>query len=517
MVKNWASLQPRKQRRYILEGVRDVRRFYRSPYFLNFEPYEFQDEVSYELVHDNSIRDAVILVGMRAGKTTLGGSLSAYYLFRMSLIQDPAVTFGLLPRSPVRMTNMATSREQGKETIFDFFKNFVEESPYFQEIPDLVVMTEQIRLEDRNFRAVNLSSSSGSSVGKTSVLTSFDEADLFDDTEGKDGIQQVWSRVTKATKTLRKITNGEYGKTFTISSYGEFPIGGFMDRMIAIAQKADHMIWRKLPTWDANPLYTIDDFKEDFVTDYSGTMRDFGCDARAVQSTYIKDEEIIHRAMNWERPNFFDFYFSPNRDQNVKYYQSFMEKGEYYLTGDPSLKKDAFGIALGHTTGKHVQVMKERDKEIEVVFLNEVIIDGLYRLRPEDYRFGEIDPTHVEEIFLDICSHIPVTACAFDTWAFPILQSKLRRLGTIVENHVVRVPECDLLKDMMMYGAVELCGHDHFIKEAKELMISANGKRIDHPKHGSKDMWDAAALITWLSSEPLQERVPFRPMIARRF
>lgn len=516
MVKSWASLNARDQLRIKRQCVLDVRQFYRNPYMLNFSPFPVQDDISWNLIHRNEVRDCIALLGMRSGKTTIGGGISAYYLFRMSLIQDPASLFGLLPRSPIRMTNMATSKEQGKETIFDFFKNFVEESPYFQEIPDLEIQVERIILHDRNFRAISLSSTSGSSVGKTSILTCFDEADLFDDTDRKDGIQQVWSRVTKATKTLRKISNGEYGKTLTISSFGEFPIGGFMERMIEIAKISDHMIWYKLATWDANPLFDKTDFEEDFKTDYAGAMRDFGCDARAVGSTFIKDEEIINRSINPDRRNFFSFYFSPDRAKDVDIYRTVLRGGgEYYLCGDPSLKHDSFGIALGHTTGKEVQVAIQREKEIEVVSFSEIIVDGLWRLRPADYHIGEIDPTHVEEIFLDIASHIPISAMTFDTWAFPILQAKVQRMGIPVDNKIIRRDECIVLKNMMQYGAIDICDYDPFRIEAKQLMD--NGKRVDHPKGGSKDVWDAVALLAWSAQQPNQPIAPWRPAIIKRF
>lgn len=512
MVKQWTSLQPRQQMKIKNDCSKDVRQFYRSPYMLNIEPYPFQDDISYRLIHDNTIRDAICLLGMRSGKTTLGGAISAYYLFRMSLLRDPAAYYGLIPGSPIRMTNMATSKDQGKETIFDFFKLFVESAPYFKDIHDLELQVEKIILHERNFRAISLSSTSGSSVGKTSVITCFDEADLFEDTDRKDGIQQVWSRVTKATKTLRKLTNGEIGKTLTISSLGEYPVGGFMERMIEKAKINNHMIWVKLATWDANPLYTIADFEEDFATDYAGAMRDFGCDARAVASTYIKNEEIC--ATNPERPNFFSWYFSSDRDSNM--YRT-MPAGEYYLTGDPSLKRDAFGIALGHSTGKRTELLLQREKEVEIVFLNDIIIDGLWRLRPSDYATGEIDPAHVEQIFLDISSHVPITNMVFDTWAFPILQAKAKRLGIIVENHQVRVPECDALKDYMQYGAIDICYYPQFTKEAKQLQLANNGKRIDHPKGGSKDVWDAAALQVYAAQQINQIHAPWNPAIVRRF
>ncbi|MCK5611461.1 hypothetical protein KAR91_56850 [Candidatus Pacearchaeota archaeon] len=512
MVKQWAALQPRQQVKITRECVKDVRRFYRNPYMLNIEPYPFQDDISYKLIHDNSVRDAICLLGMRSGKTTLGGAVSAYYLFRMSLLRDPASHYGLIPGSPIRMTNMATSKDQGKETIFDFFRLFVETAPYYKDIPDLELQVEKIILHDRNFKAISLSSASGSSVGKTSVITCFDEADLFEDTERKDGIQQVWSRVTKATKTLRKLTHGEIGKTLTISSLGEFPVGGFMERMIEKAKVNDHMIWVKLTTWDANPLYTIADFKEDFGTDYAGAMRDFGCDARAVASTYVKNERICQT--NSERPNFFEWYFGPDRNKDQ---YRVMEPGEYYLTGDPSLKRDAFGIALGHSTGKRTEILLQREKETEIVFLNDIVIDGLWRLKPSDYKGGEIDPAHVEEIFLDISTHIPITNMVFDTWAFPILQAKAKRLGIIVENQMVRVPECDALKDYMQYGAIDICWYPQFTKEAMQLQLSNNGKRVDHPKGGSKDVWDAVALQVYAAHEINQLHAPWNPAIAVRF
>lgn len=516
MVKRWHALDSRGQQKVIRKCVKDVRQFWRDPYMLNVSPFPLQDEISYKLVHNNAVRDAVALIGMRAGKTTLGGGISAYYLFRMSLLRDPAAFYGLIPGSPIRMTNMATSKEQGKETIFDFFRLFVENSPYFQEVNDLETQVEKIILHDRNFKAISLSSSSGSSVGKTSVLTCFDEADLFEDTDKKDGIEQVWSRVTKACKTLRKKTNGELGKTLTVSSFGEFPVGGFMERMIEKAKRLDHMIWWKLPTWEASPEFTFEDFAEDLEQDYAATMRDFGCDARAIASTFIKDEEVINRSMNGERHNFFDYYFSPDRAKDVNIYRTLLtEPGEYYLTGDPSLKRDAFGMALGHTTGKDVQVAMERDKEIEIVSFKEIVIDGLWRLKPKDYHIGEIDPAHVEQIFLEICSHIPITAMVFDTWAFPILQAKVKRLGIIMENHIVRRPECLDLKDMMMYGAIDICNFPYFKTEAKELQD--NGKKVDHPKRGSKDVWDAVALITWIAQQPNVAAIPYAPALARRF
>jgi len=134
----------------------------------------------------------------------------------------------------------------------------------------------------------------------------------------------------------------------------------------------------------------------------------------------------------------------------------------------------------------------------ESIITYEITIDGLWRFLPKDETGVEVDTTFVTFVCWEASKWFGVRYAAFDTWNFPSTQQAIRRRGThVVEGgHVVKLEDCEKFKDRQYYRTIRICNYPHIEKEMKELI--KKGTKVDHPSKGSKDVYDAAVLVSWL-------------------
>jgi len=164
---------------------------------------------------------------------------------------------------------------------------------------------------------------------------------------------------------------------------------------------------------------------------------------------------------------------------------------DYCLAGDPALKHDRFGLALGH---------KEEDT---------IIIDGALAIGAE----REINPIEVQKFILKIADHFTLREAVFDTWYYPETLELLRAQGTRVENHIVKKQDYDNFKRLVYQQKVLLPNYNILREEFATLITT--GKKVDHPRRGSKDVADAVVNCVRLLSRQEKHFTPFT--VARVF
>jgi len=152
----------------------------------------------------------------------------------------------------------------------------------------------------------------------------------------------------------------------------------------------------------------------------------------------------------------------------------------YVLVGDPALKHDAFGLAIGHLE------------------LDEFHIDGLWKLKAEGNI--ELNPLDIKDKILGIVDAFHPFCAVFDTWGFPEIQEEIRRKGIPVETHIVNKENYDRVKELFYQGKLRVCNYPFVIEELQNLRLY-RGKKVDHPPGGSKDVADALANCVWQLEE----------------
>jgi len=472
---------------------------------------------------------AIIVAGMSSGKTFLGSRVSGFETLNLVVHDHPAVHWGLAKGSWIRIINVATSKLQSQETVWDEFKDTLfYQSPYFMHfLPECY--TFDVRFRDKRVHLKTLGSSALSSVGRNLKCAIIDEQAKFETEEGKRSGKFVFDSLTRSTSRF-----GFQGLTFSIGSilHENDPLmteyKKTLDRLTN-----PHMIGFKFTTLEMNPNFTLEEYEAHKSRDPITCYRDFDCIPELAGVHFYGNPDLIRiepdlpnklepfieycerkwtlakkksqKIRNYHPDDFKDPNYLPEEIQMIdKELRSMKprlatERYMHVLGGDPAIKRDAFGLAIGY---KRVIPVSMRPKMVikvdEGIIAEEITIDGLWRFLPKDETGVEVDTTFVTFVCWEAAKWFGVRYAAFDTWNFPSTQQAIRRRGTqVVEGgHVVRLEDCEKFKDRQYYRTMRICNYPHVETEMRELI--KKGNKVDHPPRGSKDVYDAAVLVSWL-------------------
>jgi len=410
-----------------------------------------------------------LMAGMRSGKTFLGSVMGCYDLMSLlTLGEEPWRHYNLSPVT-LFIICVATAKEQAEDTIYAAMRDKIELSPYFlsffedPENPDIYSF--EMRFFDGAIKVEAQSSNSASGAGRTSKAVIFDEMAKFDQSNTKRGGMEVYTTLRRSTRTL-------WPDSHVIAISSPMHVYDTMVTLCEQKQEDPKALVLKHPTWELNPNLRYEDFATEEARDPILFWRDYGAVPASDIEVYYREPDII----TWyERGN----YFEPKSGND-----KFLAPGNYVLSGDPALRHDAFGLALGHTEQNNGKMM--------------FVVDGITRFKPTSEK--EVDPLYVEQVILNTVDNVPVSTFISDTWNFPGIQQRVENKGITVVNQIVRKPQHDRVKELFYEKQLVCPYHKVLDMELKQLLVKT-GTKVDHPKGGSKDMADALANLVWQLDE----------------
>lgn len=465
-------------------------------------------------VEGRDYSEMVLECGMRGSKTSTTSIIVTYEYFKLLQHDDPASHFGLMPGSLIAMLVLATSEDQAQDTLFAAIKGRVENSPYFQGLINqkkLIVNTLDIYSPDKQLLLWAGHSRSAGLVGRTLMIFAMDEGNRFgvDGQGGASGID-MYSNVGKGTLTLRK----HGAKKIVISS--AWCEGDITDVLYQKAEDgAEHILAFRLATWDINPQFALlkeehPEIQAEYQTRGIEAARDYAGIRPGIEENFF-NKATIKKAMVSECPLKYEPYEREvaGEDGTVRTYaavnitvpEGFNIPGALFSYGhcDPGLKRDSFGYASGHPF---------YDPETGLV---KVKIDALVEWRPVDKGRGRIYPVDYENVdseLVRIAPQIKLKRLTFDHWNSAYMIQRLYAAGVSTEefkssfSQAVQREIYQVLREWINAERVILPKPEDspaaakLFKELTELRLM-NGRRIDHPKTGSKDMSDALACVVW--------------------
>jgi len=385
---NWSQ----REMALIMKASVDPVVFATDPFFLGLELYPKQIEVL-KLFYEGNYRELVMLIGRQSGKTFLTSIFALYEAFKLLILDDPAAYYGLAPGSKIFILSIAVSEDQARDTIFAQIQAKFVRSPFFKRIESKMYSLE-IRFPEKNVFIFCGTSSSASMVGRTVKLLIIDEIAKFEESGSKRGAWNVYNSLARST-----VLFGREGKRIMISS--PMHEDDIIMQLYERSQQYDDMLGLKYATWEFNPRISFDDpdMRRELEKDPIAFWCDYGVQPSSITEHYFGNRDIL--TIERDRPNLLERYF--NRDIN----EDSIEPWTYVLTGDPALKHDGFGLALGHLE------------------LDEYYIDGLWRFKSE---LGiELDPLQIRDNILGIIKTFKPMYVVFDTWNFPETQDPSNR------------------------------------------------------------------------------------------
>ena len=543
----WHDLTMREQDAIIFECIRDPVSFGNEPMMTGgskLRPvqavimkglYATVDDIPLPRGH-RLYNTGICVAGMSSGKTHVASRILGRELFSLTIHDHPALHWGLARGTWIRLVNVATSKTQSKETVWDEFNDtLLKQSPYFMSFLPRI-LTGDVFFDTHSVHLKTMGSSAISAVGRNVKCAVIDEMAKFETEEGKRSGTFVFDSLSRSTTRF-----GMEGLLFSIGSilHENDPLMSEYYKTLE-PELYPGMVGWKFTTLEMNPNFSMEVYLAHKARDPITTARDYDCVPEHAGIHFYGNRDLIYT--NRETPNrlaiFMDFCekkwdmikkktrkseelteFATLKGteaeevvrevarlgMEIKLYAPRLKRDRFIrvLGGDPAIARDGFGLALAH---KQVIPMAQRPKmiiEVAKTVLNKrVVIDGLHRFKPIAETGVEVDPAFISFVCWEAAKFFNVRYAAFDTWNFPTTQIMLKQRGVrVVEGgHIVKIEDCENFKDRQYYRTINICPNPWIEIEMKALI--KKGKKVDHPRNGTKDVYDAAVLTQWLLDHP---------------
>jgi intein/homing endonuclease len=453
------------------------------------------------------------------------GLMIAYEFYRLFVDPCPQETLGIPSSSMIYLTVLAASERQTTGTIFGYVRNYIKDSTFFKAFIDkgeIIVKETEIVAPYKNLIIGAGHSKADTLVGRTAVMVGFDELAMFSSDDGKtSNAADVYARIGRSTATFP-----DYGKRVALSSAKEE--GDFM-------QKLKDEGWDKqtrgtlifdLSTFDFNPLRSKNDpvVAADYDKDPIAAARDYenirpssayafinplvvdaaarDIDPAGIGPARLRDPHLVttSRAVDIFTTNSQTGETRQSVGLEITSPQIIAPHLTSRAHADAGLVRDAFAFAVGHAEPTEKGIL--------------TVIDLVLEWVPKELGKGRravVDYDNVSKVILEVCKARRVQRLTFDSWnSAGHIQELFREGIPTKEFSFARQTQTDIydcLRVRLNQGLVKIPGHEALIEELKNLEVSSNRTKIDHPKSKdsnvrgrgkiSKDLADCVAVVNW--------------------
>ena len=456
--------------------------------------------------------EVIAQLGKGSGKDYSSTISTAYIVYLLLCLKDPATYYGKPPGDSIDILNIAINAQQANNVFFKGFKTRVERCPWFVGKYDMKASemkfdkavtvhsahSEREAWEGYNVIVVILDEISGFAIENTTGHDQAKTADAIYDMYrasvmsrfsdfGKvillsfprfknDPIQKFYESVigeketivrTKTMKMDEDLPDGTDGNEVTVEWEEDNIISYLYPKTFAL----------KRPTWEVNPTKKIEDFKVDFYKNMPDALGRFACMPPEMIDAFFKSREKVEKAFNSTGLAVDNFgriqeWFKPDPDK------------KYFIHVDLAQKHDHCAVSLAHVERwVNVKVTSEYSQPAPIVS-----VDAVRYWTPTPDK--SVDFTEVKDYILSLKTRgFNIGVCTFDRWNSHDMMQQLKAYGINTEILSVSKKHYD---DMAMIILEERLHGPHIpllINELLQLKIMRD--RVDHPRKGSKDLADA--------------------------
>lgn len=484
------------------------------------------------------------------GKTTVASIVLPYMAHWVLCLKDPQDFFDLLPGSRIAFMQMSTSESQALQVVFGDIKARIQHSPWFKKYPFNPSYKKQIRFDQKDIWILPGDSAETTFEGYNILGGILDEMDSHLVTEKKDYAEQGYSTIASridsrfalakaqgfllligqmksstgfAARKFKEFTERDDAYAVRLSIWESFGWDRYLDPKTGERDSFFYDTFRKqmvpkalASVVDNEHLIEVPtSYKKAFEAGPEKALRDLAGIPPAVGDPFIGlPYKIVEARDRWlqHHPGFTSPVRTDGVIENWFHAQESLPR-VVHLDLAYSANGDALGLAMGHVS----EVM-----EIDGEHKPYIVIDFLLRMKAP--AGGEIFLGDVRRVIYSMRNDLgfrikKATMDGFES--HDTMQQFIRRR---IECEYVSVdkqvlPYHDLREALyedriefpqylvkMQYGDLELT--EVVVKELTELVD--NGRKIDHPDLGSKDVADAIAGVTYtlMGDRSYRRKVP---------
>lgn len=447
-----------------------------------------------------SYREAALVWGIGAGKSYASSIALAYMAYRLLCLRDPQAYYGLAPGSEIAVVNFSVTATQAKRVVFDEVLARIEHAPCFQQpgfVRDAKINSE-LRWPDNAIIIFPGNSQAESAIGYNVIAAVVDEAAWLPDVASSvrvagrtnssryDAAEELYNAISKRIKS-RGNARWQRDARFLMISSPRY-VGDFIEGKYAEAQANPAIYATRLPTWEGPSKRRLSgavfqdpklgpvpvEYQDDFKRDPERARRDLGAHPSEAIDGFFTDHAALEACYDAGLPDIMEGPLTPVRRMR------FDERAPRYAHIDLALKHDAAGLAILHPEN------------------GMLVFDLVTYLTVADFEGEEIDLQAIRDLLTGLARQgMYFGRVTYDGFQSADSRQLLRREGITTELlSVDRGTEAyDTAKEWLYAGRVRMADTERsrrWIEEARRLELVA-GKKVDHPRDGSKDVADAVA------------------------
>lgn len=472
----WLLEHPEYEHRVV--GIRE---FIDSPEYLNCGREcwpSIKDDL--EELFKGNYTEAVFCQAIGSGKSYASSIIIAYLAYRLLCLKDPQSYFGLARGSHIYFLNMSIRAEQSRKVVFGEIKSRIDNSPWFRTYcPPNPDIRSELQFP-KNIIIFPGNSKETFPLGYNIFAAIMDEAAWYVDTDNHDVAEDMFNALHSRIKNRF----GDKGALVMISSPRY--VDDFIETKMEEAETNKQIFARRKMLWESKPAHCFSgrwiDFEgykipAEFETEARRNPEVFKRDYMAIPSLalepYFKQFVLVEQCI--------DPQLEHPVDEQGRLKPSFKRRSGnwHFIHVDLSHKRDSTGIAMVHA---------EEDT---------IIVDLMLRIKAPPG--GEIFFSQIRELIFEIRNiGFEIYCVTFDGWqsidSIQILKDKGFRCEVLsVDKDTAAY---DTLKDKIYNKKFKCYLYEPFLQEIRRLEL-IEGKKVDHPPLGSKDVVDAVAGATY--------------------
>jgi hypothetical protein len=306
---------------------------------------------------DRRVQEVVLAFGKGSGKDRIASIFIAYMAYLvLHLAGDPAIYYGLAPKTPLHILNVAPSEDLARRVFFAYLKQDIGSDLFapFITNPKMQILSDEIRFPDVGLYLYSAHSNSKGMDGYNLLAWIMDEADDFLDNEKRSNADIVHNILRSSANT--RLRNRWVGMVISYMRYAE----GFVDRVYRRGKGDPTFFVDKAATWEVREDVSRDDpgIASDYANDPADAAARYECRPLQIADAFFEMPEKIDAAVDNERFPCIDVVTneiirSERPDGSVietiggGLLSSHPKPGAtYFLAGDGGLSGDSFAIAL---------------------------------------------------------------------------------------------------------------------------------------------------------------------------
>ena len=464
----------------------DAKTFINSPMYLDAKDEcweKIKDDLAdlFEGYDDAQMRwkynEAVFNEGIGAGKSYRASLIITYMLYRILILKNPQKFLHLARGSGIYFMNMSIRADQAKKVIFEEINRRIENAQWFRAkgyLPNPDIGSE---LQfSKHIYVVPGNSKETFPQGFNLLAAIMDESSWLVETK----THYVAEDMFNALNSRIKSRFDSKGMLVMISS--PRCIDDFVEQKMLEAKTNPNIFARRRTSWESKPksFFSGETFeKEGFIIpkeyktevnrNFDRFKRDYMAQPSMAFEPYFRQYALLEKEVNPQIPN-------PLTPEGlIKETFRGNPKHIYFIHIDSSLTTDATGIVMCH--GENVKIRA----------------DLIMKIKPQNGK--EIDLSEIKGIVLGLkAKGFNIGKCTYDQFQSASSIQELNKMGINAERlSVDKDLACyETLKDIIYADKLEYYRDDDLLNELKRLEL-IKGKKIDHPKGGSKDLADALA------------------------